>query len=297
MKRINVLSLLVIVAFVSTLFYAGISNAAEKEVLIRFSTYFPPDHVNAKITEEWGKEVEKRTQGKVKVRHYAGSVLMSPPQTWDSIVGGVVLQADERRDRAHVHDIAAASLEHERDDLPAAEIDALQIHTDHVIPVLLERRHDRRVVRHARAVHEYVHPAELIPHPGDHGPNLVALGHIAAHEEGARGQSPAPCDGELLRHGRPVALIDVDHRHPRSLAPEERGHGLADALRAPCDYAELPIELHVDPSRESGHPLLRSVEYNLNIPSAGSSILVQLNPSRNHILLSRRILCHLDQEP
>ena len=58
-------------------------------VVFRFSTFFPPCHPNSKITEEWGKEVEKRTNGKVKVHHYAGGTLTPAPQTYDSVAGGV----------------------------------------------------------------------------------------------------------------------------------------------------------------------------------------------------------------
>jgi TRAP-type C4-dicarboxylate transport system substrate-binding protein len=64
--------------------------AQEKTVNIRFSTFFPPSHEHAKITADWAKEVEKRTEGRVKVRHYAGGTLNPPTQTYDSMVQGVV---------------------------------------------------------------------------------------------------------------------------------------------------------------------------------------------------------------
>lgn len=89
MKRVTALSVITVVVLFATVFLAGVSNAQDKKVTIRFSTFFPPSHQNAKITEEWGKEVEKRTQGRVKVRHYAGGTLTPAAQTYDSVAGGV----------------------------------------------------------------------------------------------------------------------------------------------------------------------------------------------------------------
>jgi TRAP-type C4-dicarboxylate transport system substrate-binding protein len=66
------------------------SQVFAQNVQLRFSTFFPPSHELGKITAEWCKEVEKRTQGRVKVRHYAGGTLTPPTQTYDSIVQGVV---------------------------------------------------------------------------------------------------------------------------------------------------------------------------------------------------------------
>jgi len=77
----------VFVFFVSLCVFTSVSSA---EVTLRFSTFFPPSHEHAKITDQWGKEVEKRTNGRVKVRQYAGATLTPPAQTYDSVVQGVV---------------------------------------------------------------------------------------------------------------------------------------------------------------------------------------------------------------
>ncbi len=90
MKRLNLTCTVAAVLCGAVLMCAGGAGAQSKETTIRFSTFFPPSHQNAKITEEWGKEVEKRTRGKVKVRHYAGGTLTSAAQTYDSVAGGVI---------------------------------------------------------------------------------------------------------------------------------------------------------------------------------------------------------------
>ena len=64
--------------------------AQDKTINLRYSTMFPPGHPHAVLSEQWCKEVEKRTKGRVKIRHYAGSTLTSPQMTYDSILEGVV---------------------------------------------------------------------------------------------------------------------------------------------------------------------------------------------------------------
>ena len=90
MKRIGAMCFVAAVMLSCVFLFAEIGSAQEKEVTLRFSTFFPPTHQNAKITEEWCKEVEKRTNGKVKARQYAGGTLTPAAQTYDSVVGGVV---------------------------------------------------------------------------------------------------------------------------------------------------------------------------------------------------------------
>ncbi len=89
MKRVRVMYFLMAVMLVAPFLSPEVSEAQDKVVTIRFSTFFPPTHQNSKITEDWGKEVEKRTSGKVKVRHYAGGTLTPAGQTYDGVVGGV----------------------------------------------------------------------------------------------------------------------------------------------------------------------------------------------------------------
>ncbi len=76
--------------FLMSLFAGSLVCAQEKSVQLRFSTFFPPSHELWKVTAEWCKEVEKRTAGRVRIRHYPGGTLTAPAQTYDSIVQGVV---------------------------------------------------------------------------------------------------------------------------------------------------------------------------------------------------------------
>ena len=47
-----------------------LSCAQEKVVKLRYSNFFPPVHAISKLSEEWCKEVEKRTNGRVKIVHF-----------------------------------------------------------------------------------------------------------------------------------------------------------------------------------------------------------------------------------
>lgn len=90
MRKNVALGILVIAVLVVMGICSNSATAQEKEVTIRFANFFPPTHPCAKIFDEWGKEIEKRTAGKIRVRQYAGGTLTPAAQTYDSVVGGVV---------------------------------------------------------------------------------------------------------------------------------------------------------------------------------------------------------------
>ncbi|HEY3278181.1 MAG TPA: TRAP transporter substrate-binding protein [Syntrophorhabdaceae bacterium] len=90
MKRFSIFNLLVVFCFAVSCIFVSVASAQDKAVSLRFSAFHPPTHKLAVITADWCKEVEKRTNGKVKVRHYAGATLTPPAQTYDSVVQGVV---------------------------------------------------------------------------------------------------------------------------------------------------------------------------------------------------------------
>ncbi|MCX8111497.1 MAG: TRAP transporter substrate-binding protein [Syntrophorhabdaceae bacterium] len=64
--------------------------AQEKVIKLRYSNFFPPAHPISKLAEEWAKEVEKRTNGRVKISYFPGNTLTPPSQAYDSTVKGIV---------------------------------------------------------------------------------------------------------------------------------------------------------------------------------------------------------------
>lgn len=62
-----------------------IGHTAEKVITLKFAHFVPATTLEGKIMQEWANEVEKRTNGRVKVNVYPGATLMPPQQTYDGI--------------------------------------------------------------------------------------------------------------------------------------------------------------------------------------------------------------------
>lgn len=63
--------------------------SADKVVTLTFSDLFPATHVNGKTAAAWCKEVEKRTNGKVKITYYPGQSLTKGKEAYDGVVNGL----------------------------------------------------------------------------------------------------------------------------------------------------------------------------------------------------------------
>jgi len=86
-KKIFVSALIVFVGL--ALLAAGSINAQAATVKLTYSNFFPPSHIQSKLAEAWCKEVEKRTNGRVKVEYYAGQTLTKARQVYDGTVEGL----------------------------------------------------------------------------------------------------------------------------------------------------------------------------------------------------------------
>jgi len=91
MKRVRNASLvLVIVCLFSVCLAASNTSAAEEKVItLKYTNFFPAPHANSVIADQWCKEVEKRTNGRIKVNYYPGATLTPAAQTYDSVVKGI----------------------------------------------------------------------------------------------------------------------------------------------------------------------------------------------------------------
>jgi len=65
-------------------------NAAETQFKLRFSHLMPAPHKVAILYDDWAKEVDKRTKGRVKVTVFPGATLTPAAQTYDSLSRGVI---------------------------------------------------------------------------------------------------------------------------------------------------------------------------------------------------------------
>lgn len=64
-------------------------NVSAQTIALKYSNFFPAPHANSVIADQWCKEVEKRTNGRIKITYYPGGTLTPPPQTYDSVVKGI----------------------------------------------------------------------------------------------------------------------------------------------------------------------------------------------------------------
>jgi TRAP-type C4-dicarboxylate transport system substrate-binding protein len=63
--------------------------ATAKAVELNYANIFPAPHTNTLLAVEWGKEVEKRTKGAVKINVFPGATLAPADQTYDAVVKGI----------------------------------------------------------------------------------------------------------------------------------------------------------------------------------------------------------------
>lgn len=70
---------------------AGIGCGGNRtyEYRLTYSVFFPSVHVQSLLAVEWGKELERRTNGRVKVDVFSGSVLSGASENYDCVANGV----------------------------------------------------------------------------------------------------------------------------------------------------------------------------------------------------------------
>ena len=62
---------------------------AQAQVELTYNTFFPVTHAHTVAANEWIKEIEKRTNGAVKITMFAGGTLSPPDQTYAGVMKGV----------------------------------------------------------------------------------------------------------------------------------------------------------------------------------------------------------------
>jgi len=68
----------------------GKSDAgAAKSFKLTYSVFFPPTHVQCKLSDEWAAEIERRSEGRVKITVFSGGSLTKAPQCYQGVVDGV----------------------------------------------------------------------------------------------------------------------------------------------------------------------------------------------------------------
>jgi len=90
MSRSGIGRLLFLVLFVGMCMAAVPEDStAQKVISLNYSNFFPAPHRHSINAEQWCREVEKRTNGKVKIAYFPGGTLTPAAQTYDNVVKGI----------------------------------------------------------------------------------------------------------------------------------------------------------------------------------------------------------------
>ncbi len=81
-RFLSVILGLAMLMFISTVGYA-------KTVELTYSIFFPATHGHTLLATEWAKEIEKRTNGAVKINMFPGATLTPADQCYDGVVKGI----------------------------------------------------------------------------------------------------------------------------------------------------------------------------------------------------------------
>jgi TRAP-type transport system periplasmic protein len=87
----------------------AIAADAEKPTELTYSVFFPATHKNTILAQDWGKEIEKRTGGKVKITVFPGGTLTKADVCYDGVEKGI-------------SDIGMSCLSYTRGKFPLSEV-------------------------------------------------------------------------------------------------------------------------------------------------------------------------------
>ncbi|HWR72190.1 MAG TPA: C4-dicarboxylate ABC transporter substrate-binding protein, partial [Nitrospirota bacterium] len=88
MKTTSVLLVLLSAVFLLPLAGPGAAQAAEP-ITLRYANFPPAPTFPCVQMEHWAREVEKRTQGKVKVQTFPGGTLLAAKNIFDGVISGL----------------------------------------------------------------------------------------------------------------------------------------------------------------------------------------------------------------
>lgn len=78
-----------LVALSAAVIFTSSTFAADKEVKLSYSVFFPPTHGQCKAAESWAKEIEKRSKGRVVINVFPGGTLTKANNCYDGVVTGI----------------------------------------------------------------------------------------------------------------------------------------------------------------------------------------------------------------
>ena len=89
MRHWKVTSLFICLSIIGFSFFISPAYGQTKPIELNYSVFFPAPHKNAVLAGEWAKEIEKRTDGRVKITVFYGGTLTPADKCYDGVVKGI----------------------------------------------------------------------------------------------------------------------------------------------------------------------------------------------------------------
>ena len=89
MKKLWGIMFVLLICFSLVWLTSTVGHAADRLTTLKYSNFFPPTNSVSVLADQWCKEVEKRTDGRVKVDYFPGGALTRPTETYDGVVKGI----------------------------------------------------------------------------------------------------------------------------------------------------------------------------------------------------------------
>jgi TRAP-type C4-dicarboxylate transport system substrate-binding protein len=89
MRHAKLMLLVVSLCAFGFLFLYSSAFGQTKLIELSYSNFFPPPHKHTVYSIEWAKEIEKRTNGRVKITVHAGGTLTPADKCYDGVVKGI----------------------------------------------------------------------------------------------------------------------------------------------------------------------------------------------------------------
>ncbi|MCK9363158.1 MAG: TRAP transporter substrate-binding protein [Syntrophales bacterium] len=86
MKKVTIFMIL---ALFSVVLFSAHEAVSAPVIELKWSNYFPVPAMQSKICEEFIKEIEAKTQGKVKFSYFPAGTLLTAPKIYDGVVQGI----------------------------------------------------------------------------------------------------------------------------------------------------------------------------------------------------------------
>jgi len=89
MRHWKLVSLVLCLSMVGFSSFISSAHGQTKPIEMNYSVFFPAPHKHAVVAGEWAKEIEKRTDGKVKITVFYGGTLTPADKCYDGVVRGI----------------------------------------------------------------------------------------------------------------------------------------------------------------------------------------------------------------